>query len=477
MKKMQLSKTDFIHFLSCAKSLWLLKHKPETYPHGKFSNFARKLTKEGYEVEGYVKELLRAHSGSFSFQQEFETSRGLYAKVDVVENNEDDTVNLYEIKSSTSVKRDASHDQVKDIAFQKIVAEEAGHKVEQVFIVHLNRDFVRSGKVKPEELLVFADVTERAAKLEDRLRGKIDQAVELLGQARIDEGSCTCLFLAKGKHCDTFEHFNQEIPNPSIYNLPRIRGALLTKLVEEERFDLRAVVPEEVTDRQKLVVQAAHQGEPYIDRAMIGGFFDRVEYPIYFLDYETYASAIPIVDGMSPHGHLPFQFSLHVMGSKDADVRHKEYLADEAVLPIAFIEELEEHIGGSGSVISWYASFEKTRNNEMAERYPDKAEFLKGVNERTLDLMDIFKTGYVDIAFGGSTSIKAVLPILVPGLKYEGLPVANGTDAMIAWRKMIELPDGDDKAHLRQELLDYCELDTLAMVKIFEKMRGTEREV
>lgn len=468
---MQLSKTDFIHYLSCAKSLWLLKHKPNTYPHGEFSDFAKKLTEEGYKVEGYVRELLSARSGFFSFQQEFETDRGLYAKVDVVEDNVDGTVNLYEIKSSTEVRSNASHNQIKDVAFQKIVAEEAEIKVAKIFIVHLNGNYVRSGDIDPEGLLVFADVTERVAELEGKLKGNIDQAVELLKKTEIDEGTCTCLLLGKSKHCDAFDHFNPGLPKPSIYNLPRISGAPLSRLVEAGRFDLQAVTPEEVNGRQKLVIQAAHQGQPFIDPAVINGFFDRVEYPVYFLDYETYASAIPIIDGLSPHRPLPFQYSLHILDAEDAETRHEEYLADEAALPIALVESMEKRIGTKGTIISWYASFENTRNSEMAERYPEKAEFLKGLNERTLDLMDIFKTGYVDIAFGGSTSIKAVLPVLVPELTYEGLPVANGTDAMIAWRKMIEMSDGDEKAKSRKELLDYCELDTLAMVEIFKAMK------
>jgi hypothetical protein len=121
---MQISKTDFIQYLDCPKSLWLLKHKPHHYPHGEFSGYTKKMTAEGYEVEVYVQDLLRARpdGNTYTFQSIFQTSRGLYAKADVTRDNGDDTINLYEIKSSTSVKARGKHNQIKDAAFQKIAA-------------------------------------------------------------------------------------------------------------------------------------------------------------------------------------------------------------------------------------------------------------------------------------------------------------------------------------------------------------------
>ena len=107
----------------------------------------------------------------------------------------------------------------------------------------------------------------------------------------------------------------------------------------------------------------------------------------------------------------------------------------------------------------------------MALLYPDKADFLNSVTERTIDLEDIFKAGYIDIAFGGSTSIKKVLPILVPELTYDSMTVANGTDAMEAFSKIIEWEDNTEKTKLKEDMLAYCKLDTFAMVKIYEKMK------
>jgi hypothetical protein len=99
--------------------------------------------------------------------------------------------------------------------------------------------------------------------------------------------------------------------------------------------------------------------------------------------------------------------------------------------------------------------------------YPEKQKFLQGMIDRTMDLEDPFKEGYVDIQFQGSTSIKKVLPALVPELDYSAMKVASGTDAMEAWHRLVGLPDGPAKDELKASMLEYCKLDTLAMVRIF----------
>jgi hypothetical protein len=147
-------------------------------------------------------------------------------------------------------------------------------------------------------------------------------------------------------------------------------------------------------------------------------------------------------------------------------------LADEAVMPIAMIEHMQKHIGDVGSIVSWHASFENTQNRNMAVMYPTKNDFLHGLVERTVDLEDLFKEGYVDINFQGSTSIKKVLPVLVPELDYAGMDVASGTDAMEAWQRLVILPAGKEKKVLRKKMLEYCALDTLAMVRIFEVLKN-----
>jgi CRISPR/Cas system-associated exonuclease Cas4 (RecB family) len=470
---MQISKTDFIHYLNCPKSLWLLKHKPDQYQNGEFSGYMKKLTSEGYEVESYVQKLIKNQpdAASYSFQSVFQTQRGLYAKADVIRDNGDGTINLYEVKSSTSVKKAGQHNQIKDAAFQKIAAEEAGLKVARVFIVHLNKDYVRQGDINPEQLLIFADIKSDVAEIEAATRAEIDSALALLTQHDIDENSCSCLQLTKSNHCDSFIYFNPAIPTPSIYNLSRISKTKIAGFVADGRFDLDEIGLDEVTDKQIPVLQSAHLKTPMIDQEAIARFFSKATYPIYFIDYETYSSAIPLVDGARPQAPIPFQYSLHVKRTPEGTkLLHVEYLAEKAAMPLAMIEHMEYHIGATGSLVSWHASFENTQNKTMAAQYPDKADFLQDLIKRTLDLEDVFKDGYVDIAFAGSTSIKKVLPVIAPDLSYKEMDVANGTDAMEAWVRLITMPDGNDRDQLREAMLEYCKLDTYAMVRLFEEM-------
>ena len=154
---MKFTKTDFLQFLHYPNSLWLLKHQPEKYPVGEFSEFPQKLTAEGYEVESYIRKLISARKDAkqYSFQRVFKTKRGLYAKADMVRDNGDGSLNLYEVKSSTKVK--SNH--ISDCCFQMIAAHEFGAKIRDIFVVHLNSEYVRNGDIAPEELFTFVKVT------------------------------------------------------------------------------------------------------------------------------------------------------------------------------------------------------------------------------------------------------------------------------------------------------------------------------
>ena len=463
---MQLTKTDFIQYLNCPKSLWLLLNASDEYPHGEFSVFLQKLTREGYEVEAFVREFFaRAEGRTADFQRVFETEDGLFARADGLEVIDGRTA-LYEIKSSTSVKTDAAHNHLKDACFQVICAERAGQQIDSVSLVHLNGEYVRDGEVVPEELLIFEDVTDRVREIEADTSAEMDQALALLRDSELDRTGCTCLHKSRSHHCDTFAHFNPEIPKPSIYSIPRLSPKKRAELIANGIFDLLDI-PDDyaLTANQTGVVEAAKSGAPIINLEGIREFLDGLRFPLYFLDYETFASAVPLLDRTSPHKHFPVQYSLHVL-SEDGSLSHTEYLEREARLPDRLLAQLREDIGGEGSIVSWHASFEKTRNKEMAVLFPEHAEFLADLNERMVDLEDVFKKDYVDARFDGSTSIKKVLPVVCPDLGYDDLDVQDGASAMDAWQKMVNA-EGGESDQIASDLKSYCELDTFAMVEIY----------
>ncbi len=227
-----------------------------------------------------------------------------------------------------------------------------------------------------------------------------------------------------------------------------------------------------LSPQQSAVLAAVTSKRPVIDINSIQTFFDELIYPLYFFDFETYASAIPLTCGMSPHKHVPFQYSLHIL-SADGKLRHEEYLASSAQLPIDLILKMKRDFGETGSIVSWHASFEKTQNKEMARLYREHANFLTDINERMVDLEDLFKTAYVDARFDGYTSIKKVLPVICPELSYKDLDVQDGTAAMDAWSTMINPETATaEKENIAKALLKYCELDTFAMVAIYRFLRN-----
>jgi len=464
----QLTKTDFMLYLSCPKSLWVLKNDRKNYTEGEFSLFAEKLKKEGYEVEDYVKMFFDNDANrEANFQASFESQDGLYSRVDALESLPNGKNILYEIKSATNPKKEF----IKDICFQKICCEKTGTKIDKTYLVHLNKKYIKVEKIIPEELIVFRDVTDEVENIYEETKIEIDEALSFLSLPKININSCSCIEKSRSKHCDTFGYFNNTISKTSIYMLPRLSNKKRLDLIEKNIFELKDIPKDyDLSDIQENVLLSANLNKPQINTKDIINLLETYEYPIHFFDYETYGSAIPLVDGISPHKQFPVQYSLHVL-NQDGSLTHKEFLQKNARLPYNLIEKMEVDFGRTGSIATWHASFEKSQNNEMAKWFPDKAYFLNKLNDRIVDLEDFFKKSYVDVGFNGSTSIKKVLPIVCPNEQgYVDLEINNGSAAMDAWKRMIEA-NIDKSKILARDLLEYCKMDTLAMVEIFKFLK------
>ncbi len=470
---MQLTKTDFIQFLDCSKSLWLMKRDPDNYPSGEFSAFIQKLLREGYEVERYARQLFAELSDgkTVGFQKIFETENGIFARSDIVVKDADGKLSIYEVKSSTRLKHERGENHIKDISFQLVCAEKSGYQVAAVYIIHLNGDYIRNGEIDVNQLLTVVDVTSQARLMANETNAEINEAISLLAEDDIDRTSCSCLQKSRSHHCDGFKYFNPGVPEYSIYCLPR-----LSDKKRNELLGINCVALEDIPDnfalspQQTAVLKAVKSGETQIHDGNICSFINKLSYPLYFFDYETFMSAVPFIDGVYPHQQIPVQYSLHRMDSTK-ELTHYEYLSMERALPIDLILSMKSHIGPKGSILSWYDTFEKTRNKEMALLYPEHAEFLNDINNRMVNLEDVFKLDYVDGRFKGSTSIKKVLPIVCPHLSYSALTVQDGTAAMEIWASMTQPYCSEaTKAETRAQLLEYCKLDTFAMVEIFNKL-------
>lgn len=329
-RSMLLTKTNFVQYLRCPKSLWLAKHDPDNYSPGDVSLFLQKLISDGYAVESYAREFLENNKEVIrvDFQAKFSTPSSLYARADAIEVGMDGSIHLYEVKSTTSVKTKAAHNHLKDACFQVIAAERSGASIDRVSIIHVNGDYVRKGDIVPNELLMVVDVTKDVRAIQSETELEIDAALALLAEEEIDRTSCSCLQKSRAHHCDTFSYFNQGVPDYSIYGLPRLSQKKRSALVDDNIFDLNDIPDDFVlSPQQQAVVCATKSQTPIINQDAIGAFLNELSFPLHFFDFETYASAIPLADGMQPHKHTPIQYLLHILAD-DGELSHKEYLSD-----------------------------------------------------------------------------------------------------------------------------------------------------
>ena len=474
MKNARLTKSDYLSYLDCPESFWLERNKPGVIMSKPRSKFAQFLVNEGYAVEAEAKKLIASWPDAhrFSFQTVFETTAGLYARADMVRTRVDGSVDLFEIKGSTALKGSDGSDHVLDACYQTIVAEKSGAKVSSVSIIHVNMEYERSGDINPSELLVIVEVTERVAEMRDDVEATIAECQQLIASDAINEAGCHCRYKGnRNNHCSAFAYLNPNIVEPSAYLLPRISSAKLRKFDKEGRLALVDLKESDLTALQIPVWRALTSGEPVIDKLAVAEFLDALEWPLYFYDYETFAAAIPPADGHSPHQPLPVQFSVHRL-DKNGEITHFEYLSDFPGDQDVLAKKLSEVIGSTGSLLVWNKSTEMSLNKRMARILPNFLIFLSELNDRTVDLMEVFKRDWVDPGFRGSTSIKNVLPVLVPELSYDHDAVHDGTGAMLAWWDMVSSADPDERVRLKSELLEYCKTDTLAMLEIVRVLRA-----
>jgi CRISPR/Cas system-associated exonuclease Cas4 (RecB family) len=486
---MILTKTDFKEYLLCDKSLWLKKNKPELYTAGEFSLFLQKILKDGDEVESHVQKLfpegvilqgsnkmlvhttkeLLEQKGTL-FQATFETAEGLFAKVDILKwNTETEKWDIYEVKASTEIKSDFKHNHLKDVAFQVVVCEEALGQdlVGESYIIYINKDYRRGEFLNLQELFVTENVTLEVKAILSEVRTETATALQILSKEEISYQDCPCLYRTTGQRCDTFFFFNPDVPAYAVHNI--VSGKKLSQLIDERVFRIEDI-PEDMklTLIQAAKVDLVKSGVPRIDHEAIRSTLDKLEFPLYFLDYETLAKPIPPLQGYKPNQAIVFQVSVHKLES-DGTLEHFEYLAEDIEHASAgLVEMLGQVVGPTGHIIVWYESFEKGRNVELSELHPEASAFFLDMNNRIFDLMKVFTQHYADPAFGGSFSIKNVLPVMLPELTYKSLEIQNGTMALSEWEKMVTGQMTDEyRAQTRENLLRYCELDTRAMVELY----------
>ncbi|MFO7682987.1 MAG: DUF2779 domain-containing protein, partial [Chloroflexota bacterium] len=272
----------------------------------------------------------------------------------------------------------------------------------------------------------------------------------------------------KPTECPFHAHCWQGIMDKTIYEIPYLKRPLEVQL-EAAGIQYVTDIPDGFSlgdKRATAFVETIQQQQIVIDHDAIQAELAGLVYPLYFFDFETIDYAVPMFADCKPYQQAPFQYSCHILEA-DGTLTHRDYLHTNTEDPRRpLTEALLNDIGDTGSIIVYFATFERSRLRELAEAFPEHAPRLMAMVDRLWDQLDIFKKYYRDHRFGGSNSLKSVLPVIVPELSYKLLDVQNGTQAQVVWEAMTGEGETAVKQQMADQLRAYCHLDTLAMVEI-----------
>ncbi len=405
---------------------------------------------------------------------------GLYCAVDILRKNGDGW-DIYEVKSSSreDEKEEKKYKQVyiADIAYQKYVLEHCGIKICGVHLVQMNKAYVFDGNLDIHKLFIISDVDEEVALEEQNIAGNLAVAEQVLNSPT--EPDYDLSINCKNPYlCGFWNYCSRHLPSPSVFNLYRIHFKSAVKLYKEgcisyEDLDKRSDISSKTQQRQ-IECYLEDKGT-IIEEDNIRNFLGTLTYPLYFLDFESMQTAVPKYIGTHPYAQIPFQYSLHYIENEGGNLEHKEFLAESGTDPRrALAEQLCEDIPMGVTTVVYKKGFEGMILNQLAEAFPDLREHLLAIKEGLRDLLVPFQSGYYyNKDMGGSFSIKNVLPAVFPNdpsLNYHNLSgVQNGGEAMTIFPKIKDMASAErDKA--RNDLLRYCELDTYAMVKLWQEL-------
>ncbi len=500
-----LSKSKYCGLWQCPKIAWLRKYKPEElYLDGsvlarmeagnEVGDLAMGLFGDYVEVTAYNGEKLDLPKMIADTKVEMDKGtsviceasfdyNGLYCAVDILK-KEGDGWAIYEVKSSTK-HEDTQDDKpvyIADVAYQKYVLEHCGVKLTGTYLVCINGDYIFDGTLNIDQLFTISDVAEAVAIEEKNIESNLAIAERLLNSP--DEPDIDLSANCKDPYlCGFWNYCTKDLPSPSVFNLYRMKFKKKVSYYHRGQVAYEDLIYDPGIKNQKQLRQmeyALFDKGTYIDKDKIRRFLNTLSYPLYFLDFETMQPVIPRFIGTHPYAQITFQYSLHYIEHEGGELKHKEFLAESGTDPRrALAERLCEDIPMNVCVTAYNKAFECTRIRELADTFPDLSEHLLNIRDNIKDLLVPFQSGYYyNRAMGGSFSIKSVLPAIFPNdpsLDYHNLEgVHNGGEAMTIFPK-IQFMEPEDQVKARHDLLKYCELDTYAMVKVWQELERAAR--
>ena len=381
------------------------------------------------------------------------------------------TFDLIEVKSTTSTKEEHKF----DVAIQLYVLEGSGIKVERACLCHVNNEYVyQGGEYVLEGLFFVDDITEEARQLQPQVLHELKNMRHPLWELEAPD-------VKPGRQCSHpytcpfYGYCHADDPEHHVNQLPWASQKLLQSLEEAGIEDIRDIPAGfgGLNTLQRRIRDCVVNGRFHLD-PQLPEALQQLEYPVHFLDFETFNPALPLYVGTRPFQVIPFQWSNHIL-EEDGTLRHEEYLHDGSDDPReSFTQSLLKTLNSKGSILV-YSSFEASRIRELSEFFPFLAGDLLALNNRIVDLLKLMRNYCYHPAFHGSFSIKAVLPAFVLDLSYKDLEINDGSLASVAYAEMISPKTSQERKDvIRRNLLAYCERDTEAEVRLFEKLKYYE---
>ncbi len=454
-------KTDWLEARRCPAKAWFGIHLGIA-PPGPAIDF---LIDQGREVALQARELFPDAQFNVRYQ-----AGPLSVTVDVLQ-PEGSGYRVVEVRSNLATRPSSRRggdvrDLVADLAYTVMVLRRAGVEVVGASVVLLSPQYRYGDPVG--SLFEMFDKTER---VEERVL-EFEAQAEALVETLLNPATPPANLNANCRKCEYFATscIGRGIAH-SVLEIPNLRFQEMQLIAEAGIVDMNDL-PDDfpLIERQQRAVYCIQTGNRYVG-PQLKGKLDSIQWPCYYLDFESVMTALPLYPGHGCYRPILTQFSVHRRENLQAPHSHREYLADATRdCDREFAEALLDALGDTGSIFV-YSVFEQDSINALALQFPDLANRLHALVGRLVDLLPIIQKHVYDAAFRGRTTLKRVLPALVTDLSYNGLAIKDGGTAVALFARMAKGEiTGDAVAQVRRDLLDYCRMDTLAMVHLHEAL-------
>ncbi len=486
-----LTKSNYLLGLQCPKLLWVAKNdktrisEPDKATKARFEAgdiigvLATKVFPGGVDLSGmgFMENINATKEAVKNRQTIYEAGfmiDDLFSRGDILLPVGEDEWDIIEVKSATRVKDVNIH----DVSFQKYTYKKAGLKIRNCVLMHINNQYIKNEEIEPKGLFVQTGINDKVLEYSEGIQERISDMQKNLNsdEPKFKIGT----YCSDPYDCPLMDECWKDVPPANVFEFYRMfnkkcfelhdRGIVcLNEVPEDIKLNNKQKIQRRLAMTSKETHSKENNGKKYIDKQEIKKFLGNLQYPIYYLDFETINPAIPKFDGMKPYQRIPFQFSLHIQKEERGECEHISFLAEGTSDPRPkFMQALKDNLGGSGSILVYNQGFEKGVMNEGCNAFPEfRMWYDENIFHRIKDLWDVFKDfSYYDPKQKGSTSIKYVLPVM-SDLSYSEMDIKNGAIASLEYERVTyENIEDSERNNVRDNLEEYCKMDTWAEVEI-----------